>query len=378
MVEKLTESLRVTHLEDSALRTVLVMDEEKLRTDIRNSLRSDPIAATRLDEVLADPQGKPRWSVDDTGLLRLDNRIYVPDVQDLRLRVLQYRHDHPVSGHFGLNRTLDLIRRDYTWPGLRTFVAEYVNSCTNCGRSKVPRHKPYGLLQQLPIPEKPWNSISMDFIEQLPESGGFTSVLVVVDRLSKQGIFIPTHDTITSLDLAKLFVTHVFSKHGVPSHVTSNRGPEFVSHFFRSLGKALDMKLHFSSGYHPEADGQTERTNQTLEQYLRAYCNYQQDNWSELLPLAEFAYNNAPSAATGITPFFANKGFHPNLSVSVSGTFSSARAKDFAVDLDKLHQELRVHIAAAQERTQKYADRKRLPAPEIRPGQCVFVRAEYF
>ena len=138
------------------------------------------------------------------------------------------------------------------------------------------------------------------------------------------------------------------------------------------------MKLHFLSGYHPKADGQTEHTNQTLEQYLRAYCNYQQDNWSNLLPLVEFAYNNALSTTTGITPFFANKGFHPNLSVSVSGTFSSARAKDFAVDLDKLHQELRVHIAAAQERTQKYADRKRLPAPEIRPGQRVFVRAEYF
>ena len=218
----------------------------------------------------------------------------------------------------------------------------------------------------------------MDFIEQLPESGGFTSVLVVVDRLSKQGIFIPTHDTITSLDLAKLFVTHVFSKHGVPSHVTSDRGPEFVSHFFRSLGKALDMKLHFSSGYHPEADGQTEHTNQTLEQYLRAYCNYQQDNWSELLPLMEFAYNNAPSATTGITPFFANKGFHPNLSVSVSRTFSSARAKDFAVDLDKLHQELRVHIAAAQEWTQKYANWKQLPAPEIHPRQCLFICTEYF
>src|SRR3984893_2586625 len=378
MAEKLTESLWATNLKDSMLRTILVMDEEQLRTNIRNSLRSDLIAATRLDEVLADPQGKPRWSVDDTGLLRLDNQIYVPDVQDLRLRVLQYRHDHPVSGHFGLNRTLDLIRRDYTWPGLRTFVAEYINSCTNCGRSKVPRHKPYGLLQQLPIPEKPWNSISMDFIEQLPESRGFTSVLVVVDRLSKQGIFIPTHDTITSLDLAKLFVTHVFSKHGVPSHVTSDWGPEFVSHFFRSLGKALDMKLHFSSGYHPEADRQTERTNQTLEQYLRAYCNYQQDNWSELLPLTEFAYNNTPSATTRITSFFANKGFHPNLSVSISRTFSSARAKDFAVDLDKLHQELQVHIAAAQEQMQKYADWKRLPAPKIRPRQCVFIHADYF
>ena len=155
----------------------------------------------------------------------------------------------------------------------------------------------------------------MYFIEQLPASSSYTAILVVTDRLTKQSIFIPTHDTITSAQLAQLFVLHVFSKHGVPSHVTSNRGSEFVSHFFRSLGKALDMKLHFTSRYHPEGDGQTECTNQTLEQYLRVYCNYQQDNWSDLLPLAEFAYNNAPSTTTGISPFFANKGYHLNISI---------------------------------------------------------------
>ena len=109
----------------------------------------------------------------------------------------------------------------------------------------------------------------MDFIEKLPPSSGYTSILVIVDRLSKQSLFIPTHDTITSSDLAQLFVLHVFSKHGIPSHVTSDRGSEFVSHFFQSLGTALDMKLHFTSGYHPEGDGQTERTNQTLEQYIQ-------------------------------------------------------------------------------------------------------------
>ena len=113
----------------------------------------------------------------------------------------------------------------------------------------------------------------MDFIEKLPPSSGFDTILVIVDRLSKQSIFILTHDTITSAKLAKLFVIHVFSKHGVPSHVTSNRGSKFVSSFFQTLGKALDMKLHFTSSYHPKGDGQTERTNQTLEQYLRIYCN---------------------------------------------------------------------------------------------------------
>ena len=149
----------------------------------------------------------------------------------------------------------------------------------------------------------------MDFIEQLPSSDGFTTILVVVDRLTKQSIFIPTTDEVTSAELAKLFVQHIFAKHGVPTHVTSDRGSEFVSRFFRSLGTVLDMCLYFTSGYHPEADGQTEQVNQTLKQYLQYYISYQQDNWVTLLPLAKFAYNNSPSKTTGVSPFFTNKDY---------------------------------------------------------------------
>ena len=149
-----------------------------------------------------------------------------------------------------------------------------------------------------------------------------------------------THDTITSSDLALLFVIHVFSKHRVPAHVTCNRGSEFISHFFRSLGMALDMKLHFTSGYHPEGDGQTECTNQTLEQYIWVYCNYQQDNWFTLLPLLEFAYNNTPSMTTTITPFYANKGYHSNLTIHPEQELSSSRTTEFVTDLDELHQHL--------------------------------------
>jgi hypothetical protein len=218
----------------------------------------------------------------------------------------------------------------------------------------------------------------MDFIEQLPSSEGYTSILVIVDRFSKQGIFIPTHDTITSLQLAELFVIHVFSKHGVPSHVTSDRGSEFVSHFFRSLGKALDMKLHFTSGYHPEGDRQTERVNQTLEQYLCVYCNYQQDNWKSLLPLAEFAYNNSPNATTGTSPFFANKGYNPNLAIHPERDLASARAQEFVTDLDELHQELRKAIVSAQELYQRSADKHRLPPPDFKIGDRVFVKAQFF
>ena len=130
-------------------------------------------------------------------------------------------------------------------------------------RSKPQCHRPYGSLQQLPILEYPWNSISMDFIEKLPSFSSFDTILVIVDQLSKQAIFI-----ITSVELACLFVVYVFSKYGVPSHVMSNHGSEFVSRFFYSLDTILDMRLHFTSGYHLEANSQTEQTNQILEQYL--------------------------------------------------------------------------------------------------------------
>jgi Integrase core domain len=148
------------------------------------------------------------------------------------------------------------------------FCSDYVKSCTTCARSEAKQHKPYGLLCQLPVPLHPWEFISMDFIEQLPDSKDFTAILVMVDHFTKQALFILTHDTITSTQLAKLFIIHVFSKHGSPAHVTSDQGSKFMSHFFRSLGKALNIKLHFTSGYHLEGDGQTECINQSLEQYL--------------------------------------------------------------------------------------------------------------
>ena len=218
----------------------------------------------------------------------------------------------------------------------------------------------------------------MDFIKKLLSFSRFDTILVIVDRLTKQVIFIPAHDTITSMDLAYLFILYVFSKHSIPSYVTSNRGSEFVSNFFQSLGTALDMRLHFTSGYHPEGDGQTECMNQTLEQYLCVYCNYQQDNWHKLLPLAEFAYNNAPNATTSVSPFFANKGYHPNITVHPECDIASSRACDFAIDLDKLQSTLKAEISAAQQCYQKSADVRHSPTPDFKVGDKVFVKAQFF
>ena len=316
------------------------MDLDTLHQNILSALPSDPIATKHISI-------DGWWSTDPNGLLLLDNRIYVPSTGNLHTHILQYNHDHILTGSFGQNKTLELVHHRYSWPSLCADIQQFCKSCVTCMRSKPQRHKLYGFLKQLPISEWPWNSISMDFIEKLPSFSGFDTILVIVDWLTKQAIFIPAYDTIISADLAHLFVLHVFSKHGVPSHVTSDRGLEFVSNFFWSLGITLNMQLHFTSGYHLEGDGQTEHTNQTLKQYLHVYCNYQQDNWSELLSLMKFAYNNALSATTSISPFFANKGYHPNITVHPRCDIASFWAHNFAIDLDELQSILKAEISMA-------------------------------
>ena len=145
--EQLASSLQATVLYTLVLRATTIMDLETLHSNIRSMLHSDPA----ISEQLSNPT--LRWTIDPTGLLRLDNRIYVPDSKNLRLRVLQYKHDYPISGHFRHNRTLDLIRREFIWPDLRNSVKSYIKSCTTCMRSKSQRHRPYGLLKQLLVPE---------------------------------------------------------------------------------------------------------------------------------------------------------------------------------------------------------------------------------
>ena len=150
------------------------MDIQQLHSDIKSTQSADPIS----DNIANPPNSN--WTTDSEGLLQHKNHIYIPDSKDLRLRVLLNKHDHPISGHFSQNKTLKLVRNDYTWPLLRTFVQDYCKSCTTCMRSKPQRHQPYGLLKQLPILERPWNSISMDFIEKLPPSSGFNTILVII------------------------------------------------------------------------------------------------------------------------------------------------------------------------------------------------------
>src|ERR1700742_4725911 len=189
--------------------------------------------------------------------------------------------------------------------------------------------------------------------------------------------FIPTHGTLDANGLAHLYLLHIFSKHGIPSDIVSDRGSLFTSSFITSLAQRLDMKLKFSTAYHPETDGQTERMNQSLEGYLRLYCSYQQDNWPDLLPVAEFAYNNAPHSATQVSPFFANYGYHPRTTLSIDVSIPDSNAHDFSRQLSELHSYCREQVSIAQAQYEGPANRLRLPVPDtFVPGALVWLNAK--
>jgi len=186
-------------------------------------------------------------------------------------------------------------------------VGKYIARCELCHRIKAPWHAHHGTNMPLPPPSRPWEGVTMDFVTDLPEStaSGYPGILVIVDRLTKMAIYLPCRKDIDSPELARIFFEHVICKCGVPDTIVTDRGKEFTSRFWKWVCSHLSINHRLSSAFHPQTHGQTERQNQTMEQYLRAFCNYEQDNWVELLLLAEFAYNNSVHHSTRMTPFWA-------------------------------------------------------------------------
>lgn len=272
---------------------------------------------------------------------------------------------------------------------MKEFIQHYVDSCESCNRAKPRRHKRFGELKSLPVPPCPWTSISMDLIEFLPPSKGtnctepYNSILVIVDRLTKMAKFIPTDTNLTAPELARLYLTHVFSQHGLPTSIVSDRGSEFTSRFWRCLTTLLGIELLMSTAAHPETDGQTERTNQTLEIYLRHYTTYKQDDWVDLLPLAEFAYNNTTHSTMTVSPFYANYGYHPRANFTpadgVTPTANSPPAHVQVEGLATLHNHLQEEMLKAAQTAAKQLNKHRQPAPEYKvpsdynPGDKVWL-----
>ncbi len=289
------------------------------------------------------------------------NKIVLP--RSLRGQVLQLAHDAKAAGHMGVSKTFDLITRTYWWPGIRRDVKAYVQSCDSCQRIKADNQKAKGLLKPLPIPLRQWEEVTMDLITDLPETNGTDSIVVFTDKLSKMVHFIPTVKACTASDLANIFIGKVWCIHGMPKRMIHDRDPRFTSNFWDAFFKACDVKQANSTAFHPQTDGQTERVNRVLEDYLRHYVDMHQSNWASLLPFAEFAYNNAKHDSSGYSPFYLNYGFNPNLPGVFSGDSSSdTNVPSAHTSLQNIQDALRnarVKLEQAQQRQKKYADKSR-------------------
>jgi len=325
-----------------------------LRTRLTSALSQDTLA-TSIDK--KSPQSP--WSWED-GLLFRHLAIYVPE--SLRLEILRSHHDDPLAGHSGIARTLDLLSRNYWFPSMSSYVKDYVSTCDSCSRGKSSRHLKHGELSPLPIPSGPWKGITCDFVVDLPVSHGFDSLLVFVDRFTKMTHLVPCNKTADAPEFAKMFLDSVVRLHGLPDSLVSDRGSIFTSHFWKSLASLLGVQGRLSTSFHPQTDGQTERMNQTVEQYLRIYCNYQQDNWCDNLPLAEFAYNNAFQSSIHCSPFYANYGYHPRFTVDLRRTKNPdiPAAKQLAESLQRSHEALIENVKSAQNTQARYYDAKHL------------------
>jgi hypothetical protein len=251
------------------------------------------------------------------GLVYKADALCIPEDVAFRTELMRMHHDDPLAGHFGAAKTVRLISRKYWWPSLSKDVKDYTSSCGVCQRTRTQRHRPYGEMQPLPIPDGPFEELSMDFITDLPPSSRsgtvYDSILVVVDRYTKTARYIPCNKTCTAEELATLFYTEIVCRYGIPKGIVSDRGSVFTSAYWSSFCYEAHTKRRLSTAYHPQTDGQTERQNQTLEQYLRCYCSEQQDDWAELLPMAEFASNNSVSATLQVSPAYALMGYNPSL-----------------------------------------------------------------
>ena len=304
---------------------------------------------------------------------RRGQAICVPDVGDLHTNILRELHCSPYAGHVGMNRTLRLVSRFFYWPNMQDDINKYVQGCVVCQRNKPATGLPAGKLQPLPVPSGVWEDISMDFIGPLPKTErGHDFILNVVDRLSKMAHFLPCKQSIDAEGVASLFVDRIWSMHGLPKSIVTDRGTQFLNSFNTAICRILGTRHAVSSAYHPQTDGQTERVNRVLEEMLRHYTNKQYDDWDLHLPLCEFAHNNAPSTATGMSPFFVCFGKHPRTPMQAVADAANAEweqepqlnsqflgAHEFIAAKQEIVRNARAAMESARQRMARYEDPKR-------------------
>lgn len=275
-------------------------------------------------------------------------------------------HDLPIittllqEFHAGVTKTTACLTENFYWPRLREDVARFVANCKDCQVTKYEAKKMAGLLCPLPIPYRPWDDLSLDFIVGLPAYKGNTVILGVVDRFSK-GIhlgMLPTAHTANMV--ASLFMNTVVKLHGLPHSLVSDHDPLFISQFWHELFRLSGTLLRLSSAYHPQSDGQTEMLNRVIEQYLRAFVHSRQGTWGKYLPWVEWSHNSAWSASTGSTPYEITYGRKLFTFPEYLARTSKIDAVDaLLVDREMTFQAIRKKLVKAQESMKKYVDAKR-------------------
>jgi transposase InsO family protein len=364
--------------------TQLAPIEEEEQGDL--GLIDQVLQANRKSDALIDLRKKAQeqdqkdWKMDN-GLLQYQGRLVVPDMDNLHTHIIQEAHNQISTAHPGKNKTYRIIALRYYWPGLPRDVAQFVRNCHSCQRAKTPRDRAPGLLQPLPIPDRPWQHIAMDFKSFPKDKYGNDMIYVVVDRLGKRAYSIPCKKTITAKDMARLYISHIWRTHGPPDSIVSDRGPQFISEFWREFCRILGIKLKLSTAYHPQTDGQTEIMNQYIDQRLRPFVNYYQDNWSELLPMIDYAQATVPHESTGLSPFQVEFGYEPRTSFDWKEPASSGSARE-RLSQEEAHQLAgRMHSAwetarkimeKAQRAQKQQADKKRRPV-DFEEGDMVWI-----
>ncbi|KAK1413557.1 hypothetical protein QVD17_35332 [Tagetes erecta] len=308
-------------------------------------------------------------------ILRINNRIWIPVTNKLRDKILEEAHKSKYMIHPGSDKMYKNLKGNYWWIGMKKDIAKYVAKCLTCSQVKSEHQKPSGLLQQLEIPVWKWEMITMDYITKLPRtSRGNNTIWVIVDRLTKSAHFLPMKDTISMGKMAQLYVNKIVSLHGVPLSIVSDRDSRFTSRFWKGFQKAMGTRLNLSTAYHPQTDGQSERTIQTLEDMLRACVIDFGGSWDDHLPLIEFSYNNSYHTSIRAAPFEALYGRKCRTPVCWSEVGENQLSGPEIVQetTDKILQ-IRERMKTARDRQKSYADRRRRPL-EFSVGDKVLLK----
>ncbi len=300
-----------------------------------------------------------------------EGTLFVPEV--VRSTVLRWGHSSKLMAHPGVRGTLTAISQRFWWPTRERDVRRLVASCHVCAQTKSSNSPPAGLLRPLPIPSRPWSHIALDFVTGLPLSAGNTVILTVVDHFSKAAHFIPLPKLPSARETAQVMVDHVFRIHGLPSDIVSDRGPQFASQFWKEFCHQIGASPALSSGFHPQTNGQAERTNQILGRFLRSLTLRTPASWCDQLAWAEYAHNSLPSSATGLSPFECCLGYQPPLFASQESQSSVPSVERFIQRCKRTWRRVRSALCRTRTRTRRAANRHRVQAPRYVCGQKVWL-----